>query len=182
MLTYQSVVLLTLATGLAGRLAAQDTPPCERPVLGDIQFLEGSWTVHASGRLSANPSDWETTVASATVEPVMRGCAFIERYTGTRRGRPYEAVRVYAAMAEGRGLQVALADSEHGPVFLFEGGPAVGGLEFYSQVTTPAGPVRLRLRFEAISANHFVVESQRSPDGGKTWDTTGRAEYRRRGP
>jgi hypothetical protein len=110
----------------------------------------------------------------------MRGCAFIERYSGTRRGQPLEAVRLFTATPAGTGLRLALADSEHGPLFVFDGGPEGNGVTFYTQVMTPNGQVRLRVRILDIAAASFVTESQRSTDEGRTWDTTGHAEYRRR--
>ena len=171
--------LLVLATTLPGYLIAQDTPPCSQPILSEIRFLEGTWSIQFRSRLSASPTDWESGVATATIESLLRGCAFIERYAGTRRGHPLEAVRLFAATPGGSGLRVVLADSEHGPLFAFDGGPEGDGVAFYTQVTTPAGQVRLRLRFQDIRSDYFVTESSRSVDEGKTWDTTGRAEYRR---
>jgi hypothetical protein len=110
----------------------------------------------------------------------MRGCLLIEQYAGSRRGQPFEAVRVFAVTADGKGLRLALADSEHGPLFIFDGAPEPDGIAFYTEVTTPRGKVRLRVRIRDIAKDSFVTESQRSVDEGKTWDTTGRAEYRRR--
>jgi hypothetical protein len=175
--------LLALAVGLVlaspQRLDAQEPPPCSHPILSSIRFLEGSWSIRSESRLSASPADWESGAATSTIESVMRDCALIERYAGTRRGRPFEALRVFAATASGAGLRLALADSEHGPLFVFDGGAEADGVAFYTDVTTPAGRVRLRVRLRDIGADRFVSESQRSVDEGKTWDTTGRSEYRR---
>lgn len=127
---------------------AQERPPCSQPTLSEIRFLEGAWRVQFRSRLSASPTDWENGVATATIDSLLRGCAFIERYPGTRDGHPLEAVRLFAATPGGSGLRVVLADSEHGPLFAFDGGPEGDGVAFYTQVTTPADPVRLRLRFQ----------------------------------
>lgn len=182
MSTRHTAMLLILAAVAPGFITAQEAPPCAHPILSRIRFLEGSWNVQTRIRLSANPSDWESGVATATIESVMRDCAFIERYAGTRRGRPIEAVRVFTATASGAGLRLALADSEHGPMFVFDGGPEGDGVAFYTQVTTPGGQVRLRVRLLDIGAASFATENQRSVDEGRTWDLTGRAEYRRRVP
>jgi hypothetical protein len=175
-------IVLILTLGLAGPLTAQPDPPCAHPHLAPIRFLEGSWDIQAQARLSADPTDWETGEASATIESAMRDCAFVERYAGRRRGQPFEALRVFAAAASSPGLRLVLADSEHGPLFVLDGGPEAEGVAFYTSVTTPAGPVRLRVRLRDIATDSFVVESQRSVDAGRTWDTTGRAHYRRRAP
>jgi hypothetical protein len=82
----------------------------------------------------------------------MRGYAVLERYSGTRWGHPYEAAR------------------------LFERGPAL-----YTSVSTPAGQVRLRLRYSSIEKDSFLMESQRRVHEGATWEPTGRAEHRRAG-
>jgi hypothetical protein len=181
MLKVGLVILLVQVS--AAMLAAQElAPACANPTLAQLRFLEGAWIVQARSRLSASPTDWETTVATSRIEREMRGCLVLERYTGTRRGSPYEALRVFAAKAEDRRLQVVVSDSAHGPLFLYEGSAEPGGLAFYMPVKTAAGSVLLRLRFNDIGAEAFVAESQRSVDDGKTWDTTGRAEYRRRRP
>jgi hypothetical protein len=176
----QTALLLILGVVVPGLVNAQDAPPCAHPILSRIRFLEGSWTIQSRARLSASPTDWESGIATATIESVMRGCAFIERYAGTRRGQPFEAVRLFTATASGAGLRLALADSEHGPLFVFDGGPEGDGITFYTEVMTPNGQVRLRVRILHIAAASFVTESQRSADQGRTWDTTGHAEYRRR--
>lgn len=176
----EAAAFLLVAAVLSHPLAAQEAAPCAQPILSTLRFLEGSWSIQSRARLSANPTDWESGAATATIESVMRDCAFIERYAGTRRGQPFETIHIFGAMESGAGLRLVLADSEHGPLFVFDGGPEADGVVFYSEVTTPQGKVRLRLRFGDIGADSFVTESQRSLDGGKTWDTTGHAEYRRR--
>ena len=171
------VVVLAIVT--PHRAGAQDAPPCAQPILEQIRFLEGSWTVQARSRLSANPTDWESSTGAATIESGMRRCAFIERYRGTRRGRVFEAIRVFTATAAGAGLRLSIADSEHGPLFSYDGGPETDVVAFHTQVTTPNGQVRLRITMSDIRQDSFVTESHRSTDEGRTWDLTGRSEYRR---
>lgn len=175
-----SALVFILATSAAAPLAAQEAPPCEQAAFAHLRPLAGSWTVQARTRLSRDAKDWEEGAAQSRIEPLMRDCVLLERYEGTRRGRPFEALRLFAAKAEAPRVQVAVSDSEHGPLYLYEGNAAAGEATFYTTVTTPAGPVRLRLRYSEIRPDSFVVESQRSVDEGETWDTTGRAKYRRR--
>ena len=138
---------------------------------------------------SATPSS-SATLASSTQESVgtaeferrVLDCAVLERYTGTRRTKPFEALRLFTGRPDGKSLRVAVSDSEHGPLYTYEGEPADSGLTFLMPLTVPSGHVLLRIRYEAITADGFVTESARSTDLGKTWDTTGRAEYRRKPP
>jgi len=158
-------------------------PPCQNPVLAPFATLAGTWDVAVASRLSGNPTDWDTTTAVSTIERAMRDCAWIERYEGRRRATPFEVVRVYGSAPGHRGLSVVAADSEHGALYLSTGAAdSTGMVSFYTQVTTPAGEVRLRFRLLAIGADGFTTENHRSPDGGATWDLTGRAVYRRRAP
>lgn len=178
-----SALLLIMLTPAAVPLAAQGgPPPCEQPAFAHLRPLAGTWTVQARTRLSRDAKDWEESAGQARIELLMRDCALLERYESTRRGRPYEGLRLFAVKAEGQRVQMVITDSEHGPLFLYEGEAAAGELNFYTSVTTPAGPVRLRLRYSEIGPDRFVAESQRSVDEGKTWDTTSRSEYRRRPP
>jgi hypothetical protein len=88
MLKPHTAVFLILATVLSPHLTAQEAPPCSHPILSAIRFLEGSWSIQSRARLSASPTDWESGVATATTESVIRGCAFIERYAGTAVANP----------------------------------------------------------------------------------------------
>jgi hypothetical protein len=111
----------------------------------------------------------------------MRGCAVLEGYAGTRRGHPFELVRLFTVSTEqDHRLQVGVADSEHGPLYSYDARSDEGAISFHLSIATPNGTVLLRLRYTNITASSFVVENARSVDGGKTWDATGRAEYRRR--
>jgi hypothetical protein len=160
--------------------APADRPaPCNQPVLARLAFLPGTWDVRVRTRLSGNPNDWEESVARSVIERRVRDCVLVERATGTRRGGPFEALRLFAARMGGDGLQLAVADSEHGPLLLYEGAAGDSGLAFTMPITTPAGDVLLRVRYDGIGPGGFVSRSERSTDGGRTWDLTGRAEYRR---
>lgn len=180
MLIRKAPLLLMMTVAFPASLTGQSAPPCSQAIFSAVRSLEGSWNIQSRARLSASPDDWESGVGTATIQQAMRGCLLIEQYAGSRRGQPFEAVRVFAVTADGKGLRLALADSEHGPLFIFDGAPEPDGIAFYTEVTTPRGKVRLRVRIRDIAKDSFVTESQRSVDEGKTWDTTGRAEYRRR--
>ena len=171
---------LTVATliATAGNGNAQDSPPCRQPVLAQIDFLAGDWTVAARTRLAANPVTWEESAATAHFERLSRDCVVMERLRGTRRGKPFELLRVLTGRPQGEGLQLSLTDSEHGPLYTFES-TKDEPLRFGTRITTANGPVMLRQRFTEVTEDRFVLTAERSPDEGANWDVTGRAEYRR---
>lgn len=169
-----TVLLIAAASGAN----AQDAAPCRQPVLTQLDFLEGDWTVAARTRLAANPVSWEENTATAHFETLSRGCVLMERFLGTRRGRPFELLRILTGRPQGDGLQLSLTDSEHGPLFGFES-TKDEPLLFAARITTANGPVMLRQRFAEVTGDRFVLTSERSADDGAHWDLTGRAEYRR---
>ena len=171
--------LLTICTATMPAVAA-DPPPCTQPVLAHLDFLTGTFEVRARTRLSGNPDDWEESVGTSEFERRVLDCAVLESYKGTRRSKPFEALRLFTGRPDGKSLRVAVSDSEHGPLYVYEGEPADSGLTFLLPLTIPSGHVLLRIRYDAITRDGFATESARSTDLGKTWDTTGRAEYRRR--
>lgn len=170
------VVVILIAA--AGHAIAQDTAPCRQPVLAHLAFLPGEWSVATRTRLGANPVVWEDTTATARFENLSRDCVVMERFRGSRRGKPFELLRILTARAQGEGLQLSLTVSEHGPLFGFES-TSDEPLVFVARITTANGPVSLRQRISEVTRDRFVMTSERSGDGGTTWDLTGRGEYRR---
>ena len=94
--------------------------PCYHKELDDWTFLEGKWTVHVSARLAAN-GPWEETEASAEIKRDLNGCLLSERFTGTRQGRPFQALSLFAWNDNSKTLQQVFSDSEHGPLVFYQG-------------------------------------------------------------
>jgi hypothetical protein len=82
----------------------------------------GIWEVIWRDRLA--PGRYDTTRARAAIEPTARGCGLMERFEGTREGRPFAALTLIGPAA-GDSLQRIWQDSEHGTLLVF-GASAVG--------------------------------------------------------
>lgn len=138
-----------------------------------------TWTVRTNTRLAAN-GPWEQTVASAQIKRDLNGCLLTERFTGTRQGRPFQALSMFAWNNNSQKLQQVFSDSEHGPLVFYEGVESGAEILVDLDWKLPDGrSVKLRRAYFNLAKDSFTLESRRSTDGGKTWDTTGRAEYRR---
>ena len=175
---FATPLFVVIGIAAAGQAIAQDAVPCRQPVLAHLAFLPGEWDVTARTRLGANPVVWEDSTATARFESLSRDCVVMERFRGSRRGKPFELLRILTARPQGEGLQLSLTDSEHGPLFGFES-TTDEPLLFTARITTANGPVSLRQRISEVGVDRFVLTAERSADGGSTWDLTGRAEYRR---
>lgn len=175
---FATPLFVVIGIAAAGQAIAQDAAPCRQPVLAHLAFLPGEWDVTARTRLGANPVVWEDSTATARFESLSRDCVVMERFRGSRRGKPFELLRILTARPQGEGLQLSLTDSEHGPLFGFES-TTDEPLLFTARITTANGPVSLRQRISEVGVDRFVLTAERSADGGSTWDLTGRAEYRR---
>ena len=138
-----------------------------------------TWTVRTNTRLAAN-GPWEQTVASAQIKRDLNGCMLTARVTGTRQGRPFQALSMFAWNNNSQRLQQVFSDSEHGPLVFYEGVESGAEILVDLDWKLPDGrSVKLRRAYFNLAKDSFTLESRRSTDGGKTWDTTGRAEYRR---
>lgn len=178
-----AVIGAVRANALSPRNIAQQNPPpaCYHTELDDWAFLEGEWQVRASTRLSAQ-GPWENTEARAEIKRELRGCLLVERYSGTRQGHPFQAHSLFAWNGNSKKLQQVFGDSEHGMLITYEGVRDGAEIRLETEVQLPDGR-RLRLRrvYSKLTKDSFTWESQRSADDGKTWDTSERAAYRRKG-
>ena len=101
---------------------AQAPPGCPTPGIELLSPTHGSWEVTWRDRLA--PGRYDTTVARATIEPTALGCGLLERFAGTREGRPFSALALIGPSA-GDSLQRIWQDSSHGSLLVF--GAAAAG-------------------------------------------------------
>lgn len=182
----QAVLLGTLSLVFAWQATRASMPmqqgqqaACYHKELDDWAFLEGDWTVRTNTRLSAN-GPWEQATASAQIKRDLQGCLLTERFNGTRQGRPFQALSLFAWNSNSQRLQQVFSDSEHGPLVFYEGAKNHAEILVDLDWKLPDGrSVKLRRAYFNFTKDSFTLESRRSTDCGKTWDTTGRAEYQR---
>jgi hypothetical protein len=70
--------------------SAQALPECPTPAVRLLATTLGTWVVTWRDRVT--PDRYDTTQARATIEPTARGCGLLERFEGTRDGRPFSAL------------------------------------------------------------------------------------------
>jgi hypothetical protein len=153
-------------------------PACRVPALDAFAFYAGTWQVTLDARLSKE-GPWEQTPAASAIRPEMMGCAFIERLDTTRRGKPLQLLSILTYDQNGSKWQLTVTDSEHGRMQTYEGRDDGTAVVLLVNLEIPGGKVLLRRTLIRDGADAFRWESARSTDEGKTWDVTGRMNYRR---
>jgi len=175
----KKIILTVFILILSGSVHAQQ-PSCYHKELDDWAFLAGDWTVRTKTRLSAN-GPWEESVANAQIKRDMNGCLLAENFAGTRQGKAFLSRSLFAWNDNTKKLQQVFSDSEHGPLIFYEGVKSGPEILVDLDWKRPDGQIiRLRRAYFDLTKDSFKSESRRSLDGGKTWDTTGKADYSRR--
>jgi hypothetical protein len=172
------IILLAVAAAAHGSPSSGE-PACDAPALEALLGTRGGWIVTWRDRIA--PNRYATTQARATIESTARGCGLLERFEGSREGRPFAAVTLVGP-AGNDSLQRVWQDSEHGALLLFQASARSRPLRFEWSRDLGERVLRLRFTYRAVAAGSFTTETELSPDGGRTWQLVSRAEYRRRGP
>lgn len=178
------IVMLTLLLG--GSVHAQDqqpaqdyTPPCLRPELEHIAFLEGNWDVVSRQRVDFTEERWQESRAQATWRPILAGCALQEHWSGIVDGEPLEWIQLLAYDYRQEKWQQVMLDWAHGNVITAEGHFDEGKLIFSVPHMRKGKLLIDRTTIEAASADRVAWTVETSLDGGRSWVTFWRMIYSR---
>lgn len=186
-------IFLGLAVGLAlaGPAAAQErsTPDagsaegptaCVNATAHQFDFWAGTWNVESRRRDASGA--WQETRNQWRAEEVLGGCAFVDYAdgdfgTGRLRGM---GTRYYEPRAD-RWYITWMSTEQPGAFETWEGGFDEDGIaaEFFTEVQTPSGPIRSRIRWWDVRENSTEWEHAISRDDGATWIPTWRMSLRR---
>jgi len=162
----------------ASPVRQENTAPCYHKEREAIDFLIGDWKVDANTRLG--DGTWEHTSAISQIKPDLSGCLVSERFTGTRAGHAFTALALMAFNNTSKKLQRAWSDSEHGLLVMYEGNRSGNEIILETEILLDGKSVKLRNSYLEITGSSFNLESGRSTDGGKTWITVSRLQYKRK--
>jgi len=146
-------------------------------MLEDLSSLVGNWDVQVEVRLSAQ-GPWDTSVAKSTIRKTVGAKIVEEDLTGSRVNRPFTIKCLLATNNQTLKYQRIFVDSEHGTLIDFDGNKSGNDFIFDKEWTyANQSKVKLRVVYKLISANEFIVENMRMPEGSSSWDVTGRMRY-----
>ena len=170
-------LFLVTASALVRQPAAAQVSTCPSPAIAALAGTRGEWDVTWRDRLA--PGRYDTTQARATIEPAAGGCGLLERFEGTREGRPFAALSLIGPAA-GDSLQRIWQDSGHGVLLVFAGSSRTSPARFEWRRDLGERVLRLRYTYLALAPDSFTTQTELSPDGGKTWAVVAHLVYRRR--
>lgn len=141
--------------------AARASEPCLfQPESSQFDFWIGEWRVH--------PSRATQIVGHSRIEKILSGCVLLENWTGTN-GWSGKSFNSYERRS-GRWQQTWVDQS--GQITRFVDGQAGEGVMSFRTEPVEDGGVRSeqRLTFTALGPDRVRQHSQRSTDGGRTWE------------
>jgi hypothetical protein len=171
------ICLLFLFLPLGTAVAQHDAGGCDSVEAQKLSFLVGRWKVKRRFRLSREPEKWEETQARSKIAYLFADCLLVEQLEGTRQGHPFKAAAMYAHDRNSKKYEWVGTDSEHGVLTLYVGSLDGNELALESKVELSGQSVLLRRVWAKGPARGFEVRSQRSGDGGRTWETTWHMVY-----
>lgn len=153
------------------------TPPCVRPELDQIAFLEGEWEVVSEMKSSFEGDEWEESKAVASWTPILNGCALQEKWSGTLDRKPLERIQLLAYNHRDQKWEQGMVDWAHGNLITSDGYYEEGKLIF----TTPhmrEGKLLIdKIIIEKVSDSRVNWTIKTSLDGGETWTTFWKMRY-----
>lgn len=161
---------------------APDAGPtaCVNETAHQFDFWAGTWNVESRRRDASGA--WQETRNQWRAEEVLGGCVFVDYAdgdfgTGRLRGM---GTRYYEPAAD-RWYITWMSTEQPGAFETWEGGFDEDGTsaEFLTEVPTPNGPIRSRIRWWDIRENSAEWEHAISRDDGATWIPTWRMTLRR---
>lgn len=170
--TFRTAAALAAALFLvmaATPASAQDAG-CETDEAKKMSFLGGSWKVESRFRISGDPEKWETTIGNSVIEDVFPGCVWKEEFDGIRNGKPLKVIGLFGFSNITGNLQHTWSHSHHGLLNFYEGRRLGDEIILSSQLSV-RGTVFVFRKVIKRTGEGFEARTERSSDGGKTWDT-----------
>ncbi|MCO6510041.1 MAG: DUF1579 family protein [Aridibacter famidurans] len=158
-----------LFLGMSATSALAQDEGCETEDAKQMSFLAGTWNVESRFRISRNPERWETTAAKSVIDDVFAGCVWQEDYSGIRDGKPLKVIGLFGFSNITGNLQHTWSHSQHGILTFYEGRLVGDEIVFNSQLSV-RGTVFLFRKVIKRTRDGFEARTERSTDGGKTWD------------
>jgi hypothetical protein len=170
---------IVLIWGLSSAGAPAAPPACAAEDTAFLASLAGEWDVESEFRAG---DSWESAPGRASISPDLGGCVLLERYEGTRFGRPYAFLAILGANGgdPAKPIQEVFVHSQHGILSLSSGRIEGGVLAVEDAPTVDGRVVRIRHVYFDVTPRDSRYESRRSTDGGRSWTVTGKARYRRK--
>ena len=167
---------LSSAAGAATNTAPSD---CAAKDIAFLSSLAGEWNVDAEFRAGES---WERSLGRATFAPDLGGCVLVERYEGTRFGKPYAFLAILGANGGDpeKPIQEVFVHSQHGILSLSSGRIDGGELVVEDAPTVRGQVVLIRHVYFDVSPGRFRYENRRSTDRGASWLVTMKSLYRRK--
>ncbi|QQS40100.1 MAG: DUF1579 family protein [Acidobacteriota bacterium] len=169
-----------LFLGMSATNALAQDAGCESDEAKQMSFLAGNWNVESRFRVSRNPEKWETTTGKSVVEDFFPGCVWKEEFTGTRDGKPLRVIGLFGFSNITGNLQHAWSHSQHGILTFYEGRMVGDEIVFSSQLSVRGTVFNFRKVIKRTGEG-FDARTERSTDGGKTWDTGWFLSYNKAG-
>lgn len=156
------------------RALDRNARPCEHdPAYRQFDYWLGQWDVRPNGSPTAPPS-------SNVITKIHNGCVILESWTAAA-GQTGQSFNIYDRVS-GKWTQTWVDSS--GGLHQYVGGPVNGNMTYEGDIPAPPGAgggrMHVRLTFFKQADGSVRQYSERTPDGGKTWQVNYDLIYTRR--
>ncbi len=167
--------------GQKSEMTAEGMPPMGPPEeMQQIAHLAGTWDVTQDWKMDPSDQEWQTSEGVAKYEMILGGAAMRHTFDSEMMGMPFEGLGLLAFNRETEKWQQTWTDNMGAHISYYEGHYKDGKMVFTHEAVWQGQKYQDRITIHNIKDNSFDWTYELSMDGGKTWHTTGKAQYTKR--
>ncbi len=160
--------------------AAQQMPPMGKPAEMD-HALKSAGTWEGTFQAKMDPSaDFTTTPCTAIMEPVLDGCALVTNFSTTFMNMPFKGMGILTYDREKKKWTQTWIDNMGASQYQSEGTWADNKLTMEGSGMMDGMPYMMKEVTTYVDASTMTWVADMSYDGGKTWSTMMKAEYKKK--
>lgn len=172
-------LVVATSAALAAPALAQDGamgPPAE---MQKFASSAGDWTVQVKARMNPG-TEWQESTGKATVEKVLDGAAYLERFEGEMMGMPMKGISLLTYNREEGEYQVSWTDNLTAATTMMTGGfDEEGTLVMKGTGKMMGQAYMMKNKVKMVSEDQHTFSMSVSFDGGENWFETMQMTYNR---
>ena len=155
-----------------------DMPMGAPEQMKELAYLEGDWQVDMQWQNMEDPSKWDEVRATCTYKYVLDGCAMeCEFLSKDMMGLPFEGYQLMTFDRDRNKWQTIWLDTMGGKISFYTGERKDGKITMAGEEMWQGQEYLSRMTVFNETPTRFEWLMDNSYDGGKTWQTMGKAVY-----
>jgi hypothetical protein len=144
----------------------------------ELAYLEGNWDVAMQWQNMEDTSKWDDSKATAVYKYILDGCVMQSKFHSTdMMGMPFDGYLLMSYDRDRKEWQALWTDTMGGKMSFLTGNRENGKLSVVGKDTYQGQDYLMRMVIFNEKPTSFDWTMDTSYDGGKTWQTVGKATY-----